>query len=212
MTIAFDCSNYTGPLLPATLTELDNWGVTHGMFGTQDAKICEAQVEAWFEYGQDYKRVLTEDLYIQFDANQRAYAQVSRAADVYGYEAIIGDVYIAVEQAAVPWLGTVAEYLSRLDEAFAVAVGLGIPDAKLGIYTSPSQWSALTGNSMLAKYAKRKLWYATYDHAQSLSPDFWRAQGFGPWWTPTWKQYEAGSDNLGYLLPSGQKVDFSVSV
>ncbi len=53
----------------------------------------------------------------------------------------------------------------------------------LGVYTSKSQWTPITGSS--TKMASYPLWYAHYDNVKSFS-DF---SAFGGWTKPNVKQY-----------------------
>ncbi len=57
----------------------------------------------------------------------------------------------------------------------------------LGVYTSKSQWTPITGSS--TKMAGYPLWYAHYDNNPSFS-DF---SAFGGWTKPAIKQYAGES-------------------
>jgi GH25 family lysozyme M1 (1,4-beta-N-acetylmuramidase) len=59
----------------------------------------------------------------------------------------------------------------------------------IGIYSSKSQWSPITGNS--SKFSKYPLWYAHYDN----KPNFSDFAPFGGWSKPAIKQY-AGDVSL----------------
>mmetsp|Transcript_6866 Transcript_6866/g.14183 ORF Transcript_6866/g.14183 Transcript_6866/m.14183 type:complete len:218 (+) Transcript_6866:62-715(+) len=63
--------------------------------------------------------------------------------------------------------------------------------AKVGVYTSESQWTPITGGSHRLKHLP--LWWATYDG----TPDFAGFRRFGGWKKPYMHQYEGSQDLCG---------------
>lgn len=68
------------------------------------------------------------------------------------------------------------------------ASSMGIP---LGVYTSESQWTPITGGWTGA--SNLPLWYAHYDG----SPSFGDFRGFGGWSHPAIKQWDDNGGNCG---------------
>lgn len=191
--LAADISNYTGNIDVAFCDQLIAWKVYNLMVGTQDPVIARQQL------GVSQRPEFNRDLYVQFDANQKVYQQFKPAVALAENNQI-GTLWVACEQIAIPWKGTSDVYRALFDEALCVSAGLGFKS--VGIYTSASQWAQLMGPD--ADYSAWKLWYANYDNIGQLTPAVWRTQGFGPWWKPTWKQYQQN-----YYI-NGHVVDFSV--
>jgi len=78
------------------------------------------------------------------------------------------------------WSSSQTNNVNFIDQLIAEGVKKGI---SIGVYTSNSQWSPITGGS--TKFAKYPLWYAHYDDWASFG-DF---KAFGGWSKPNVKQY-----------------------
>jgi len=83
------------------------------------------------------------------------------------------------------WESNKQQNAEFLGEAINGAEAAG---AKIGIYASQSQWSAIMGSN--SSFSRYPLWYPHYDGNPSFS-DF---QSFGGWKSPHMKQYNDHSD------------------
>ncbi|EGG24960.1 glycoside hydrolase family 25 protein [Cavenderia fasciculata] len=99
---------------------------------------------------------------------------------IKSYNAKYGMVWFDIEGPGVYWSDNQADNQAFFNSMVAGAHAVG---AKVGIYTSASQWIPIMGN--WAGGASFPLWYAHYDDNPSFS-DF---QPFGGWNTPAIKQY-----------------------
>ena len=203
MRLAADVSNHTGPLLPESFEQMESWGVKHLIAGIIDPAIAYEQLSMAFERGWEV------DMYAQYNAmlHDDAFSLIQRCLTA-GAGLPINQVFVTVEQPT-----SISGYREKFDAIWRqftkARMTFSGRRVQLGIYTSRLNWLSLMGNT--SDYRDAPLMYANYDHVQRLDAVLWRQQGFGGWWKPALKQYEAGSDNLGYVLDSGQRVDFSVS-
>ncbi|KAI8074562.1 glycoside hydrolase superfamily, partial [Gongronella butleri] len=120
-----------------------------------------------------------------------ASTQVGELAQLFSDNGMahVGTVWLDVEvdSSADNWpdagsnQATLGEFKAALDDS-----GL-----KWGIYSSASQWEAITGSTSWELDSSKPLWYAHYDDSQSFS-DF---SPFGGWTSPSVKQY-AGDTTL----------------
>lgn len=104
--------------------------------------------------------------------------------------ASVGMLWIDVEGTSY-WSSNTSNNVNFIDRMIKEGQKKG---ATIGIYTSKSQWTPITGNT--SKFSKFDLWYAHYDNSASFS-DF---SAFGGWNKPAIKQYVGDTSLCGVSI------------
>jgi len=119
-----------------------------------------------------------EEVMSRANHTMKAFADDGSANEV-AVTATAGMLWIDVEGTQY-WSTTHSNNVNFIENMVNEGVKKGV---SIGIYTSNSQWSPITGGS--TKFSKYPLWYPHYDNSASFS-DF---SSFGGWSKPAIKQY-----------------------
>jgi len=101
--------------------------------------------------------------------------------------AVIGQIWIDVEGTQY-WSSSKSDNVNFIRDMVDEGRAQGYV---VGIYTSASQWTPITGGS--TAFSNLQLWYAHYDN----KPNFSDFKAFGGWSKPTIKQYQGDVTSCG---------------
>lgn len=182
MTLAIDCSNYTGELSREQVNGLYAAGVRKGVIQTVHPGITthRQQIPALKSAGIDVEGYV----YLWFHGSVAE--RVQWACDelkVFG----VSRLWLDCEDVDFQNGEDVIRVLTLIREAVNTAVSNGM---SVGIYTAKYWWDFAAGRSQ--EFSHLPLWAAYYDHQQSLD-----APLFGGWQSLAMKQYEGDTSLAG---------------
>ena len=181
--LGVDVSNYTGEIAPEQIACLVSNGIGYLIAGTQVPETTRQQLTA----ARDGGLTIGAYLYLYFDD------PVFKARVQRGIE-------IALEFDCMLWLDVEDEEhtLSHIDVIAKLRVAqMACEDVgvSVGIYTSRSKWTKLTGNS--DQFQALPLWDANYDVPKEFDAYF---QPYGGWVRPMIHQFKGSNrDYCGVL-------------
>ncbi|GIQ80663.1 glycoside hydrolase, family 25 [Kipferlia bialata] len=189
-THGFDLSYYQGDVSQSSFDCLKNDGMQFAIF---QAQRSNGKYNSYLKHQYDRSvaaGIKYNDHYVFPDTNKDAKSQIKSTIASMKADGVLSKnmIWVDIENTDY-WYSSHSQNIQFLKDFITEAKsqwsGCGNRHGCIGIYTSSSQWSAITGGTTDSFFANLQLWYCHYDNNASFS-DF---KAFGPWSKPAMKQY-----------------------